>query len=69
MEEYTVPEIKRQDLAQVILKLIALGLNQPEDFPFVEKPQSRSCLVFFFPRFTQSEFGDSAIFRIIEKRG
>lgn len=41
MEEHTIPEIKRQDLAQVILKLIALGLEQPENFPFVEKPQSK----------------------------
>ena len=42
MEEFTVPEIQRQDLAQVILKLVSMGVREPESFPFPDKPTSRS---------------------------
>jgi len=42
MEDHTVAEIKRQDISQVLLKLIALGMAQPQDFPFIEMPQTRA---------------------------
>ncbi|CAK0740565.1 ATP-dependent RNA helicase HrpA [Gammaproteobacteria bacterium] len=38
---YTDPEIKRTSLAAVILQMKALGLGDPEDFPFIEPPHSR----------------------------
>jgi ATP-dependent helicase HrpA len=37
-DEYTVPEIKRSNLAEVILQMTSLGLGQPETFPFVDPP-------------------------------
>ncbi|CAK0764324.1 ATP-dependent RNA helicase HrpA [Gammaproteobacteria bacterium] len=41
---YTDPEIKRTSLASVILRMKALGLGDPEDFPFLETPHPRSIL-------------------------
>ena len=41
-EDYTSPEIKRSDLSGVILKLIGLGVEDPEKFDFLEKPTSKS---------------------------
>ncbi len=38
---FTDPEILRTHLAAVILQMSALHLGQPEDFPFVEPPDSR----------------------------
>ncbi len=38
---YTDPEIKRTSLAAVILRMKALGLGEPEHFPFVEQPHPR----------------------------
>lgn len=38
---FTPPEILRTNLASVILQMAALGLGEPEDFPFVDPPDSR----------------------------
>jgi ATP-dependent helicase HrpA len=37
-EEFTTPEIKRANLAEVILQMIAYHLGDPHSFPFVEPP-------------------------------
>lgn len=42
MEEFTAPEIQRQDCAQVLLKLISMGECQPESFPFPSRPSGRA---------------------------
>src|SRR6266550_5789698 len=39
---YTDPEILRSSLAAVILRMAALDLSTPEQFPFVEPPSSRA---------------------------
>ncbi|MCU0257741.1 MAG: ATP-dependent RNA helicase HrpA [Solirubrobacteraceae bacterium] len=39
--EYTDPEILRTNLASLILQMTALGLGAPEDFPFVDAPDTR----------------------------
>lgn len=36
--EYSVPEIKRSNLAEVILQMISYKLGNPEDFPFIDPP-------------------------------
>ncbi len=36
--EYTEPELKRANLAEVVLQMIALGLGTPEEFPFLDPP-------------------------------
>jgi ATP-dependent helicase HrpA len=38
---FTEPEILRTHLAAVILQMCALNLGRPEDFPFVDPPDSR----------------------------
>ena len=38
--EYTLPEIKRTNLAEVILRLIDLGIDDIEKFPFVDPPSA-----------------------------
>ena len=40
--EFTDPEIRRSSLAQVILRMSALGLGQPEAFPFLDAPGQKS---------------------------
>jgi ATP-dependent helicase HrpA len=40
-EEYTPPEILRTNLASVILQMAALGLGEPEGFPFLDAPDTR----------------------------
>ena len=40
-EPFTPPEILRSNLASVVLQMKALGLGRPEDFPFIEPPDSR----------------------------
>ncbi len=40
-DPFTPPEIKRTNLAAVILQMIHLDLGAVEDFPFVEAPQPR----------------------------
>lgn len=40
--EFTQPEIKRTNLAAVILQMLALKLGRIEDFPFLEAPENRS---------------------------
>jgi ATP-dependent helicase HrpA len=40
--KYTLPEILRANLAEVILRMIALGLGDVEAFPFVDPPAPRS---------------------------
>lgn len=37
-DEYTVPEIKRSNLAEVILQMISLKLGDPSNFPFIDPP-------------------------------
>ncbi len=39
---YQVPEIQRTNLAESILRMLALGLGAPERFPFVDPPASRA---------------------------
>jgi ATP-dependent helicase HrpA len=39
--QYTDPEILRTNLASLILQMAALGLGVPEDFPFVDPPDTR----------------------------
>ncbi len=41
-ERYTEPEILRSSLAGVILRMLALKLGDPADFPFVEAPSERA---------------------------
>jgi ATP-dependent helicase HrpA len=40
-EVQTAPEVQRADLSEVILRLLDLGLGQPEDFPFLDPPDRR----------------------------
>lgn len=37
-DEFTVPEIKRSNLAEVILQMISLKLGSPSNFPFIDPP-------------------------------
>ena len=37
-ERYTLPEIKRSNLADVILQMISMKLGSPFEFPFIEPP-------------------------------
>ena len=39
---YTPPEILRSNLAEVILRMIALNLGDIESFPFIDQPASKS---------------------------
>ena len=39
--QYTDPEILRTNLASLILRMVALGLGMPEDFPFLDPPDRR----------------------------
>lgn len=41
-DEFTEPEIKRTNLASVILQMASLGLGDISSFPFVEPPDQRS---------------------------
>ena len=40
--EFTLPEILRSNLAEVILQMISLGLGDPRKFPFLEPPAPRA---------------------------
>ncbi len=40
--DFTDPEIKRSNLASVILRMSALRLGRPEDFPFLDAPEQKS---------------------------
>ena len=40
-EEFTPPEVLRTNLASVILRMATLGLGEPEDFPFLDPPDTR----------------------------
>ncbi len=40
-DEFTTPEILRTNLASVILQMLALGLGEIDQFPFVEVPDNR----------------------------
>jgi ATP-dependent helicase HrpA len=40
-DAYTQPEILRSNLADVILRMLSLGLGAITDFPFLDKPSSR----------------------------
>ena len=37
-DQYMLPEIKRSNLADVILQMISMNLGSPLDFPFIEPP-------------------------------
>lgn len=39
---YTDPEIQRTNLAAVILRMLALGLGDVDEFPFIDPPDSKS---------------------------
>jgi ATP-dependent helicase HrpA len=41
-DEFTQPEILRSDLAEVILRMIDLGLGDPLEFPFIDRPAART---------------------------
>jgi len=41
-EEFTPPEILRSNLAEVILRMLALRLGDVDTFPFVDRPGARS---------------------------
>ncbi len=40
--EFTLPEIKRSDLAEVILRMLSLKLGDPAGFPFIDPPTRRA---------------------------
>jgi ATP-dependent helicase HrpA len=40
-EAFTPPEILRTNLASVILQMVTLGLGDPQDFPFLDPPDTR----------------------------
>ncbi|MHB1349293.1 MAG: ATP-dependent RNA helicase HrpA [Desulfobulbaceae bacterium] len=40
--QYTQPEIQRANLAEVILRMISLGLGDPREFPFLDPPSSHA---------------------------
>lgn len=40
-EEFTPPEVLRTNLASVILRLAVLEFGEPQDFPFVDPPDTR----------------------------
>ena len=40
-EEFTPPEVLRTNLASVILRMAANGLGEPEQFPFLDPPDTR----------------------------
>ena len=40
-EDFTPPEVLRTNLASVILRMAALGLGDPESFPFLDPPDTR----------------------------
>jgi len=42
MEDFTTPEIRRQDLAAVLLKLVSMGVHRPESFPFPDTPSPKA---------------------------
>jgi ATP-dependent helicase HrpA len=39
--QFTAPEVLRTNLASVILQMAALDLGEPQDFPFVDPPDTR----------------------------
>ncbi len=41
-DEFTSPEILRSDLAEVILRMTDLGLGDPLQFPFIDRPTSKA---------------------------
>lgn len=40
-EDFTPPEVLRTNLASVILRMANLGLGEPENFPFLDPPDTR----------------------------
>ena len=44
LPEQTIPEIQRTELSQVILTMLAVGVRDIVNFPFVDKPPSRQLL-------------------------
>ncbi|HHN77630.1 MAG TPA: ATP-dependent RNA helicase HrpA, partial [Phycisphaerales bacterium] len=40
-DEFTTPEIRRTNLASVVLQMASLRLGRPDRFPFVDPPESR----------------------------
>ena len=40
-DEFTEPEIQRTGLVGVVLEMLSLGLGEPDDFPFLDRPPAR----------------------------
>ncbi|MCX7823440.1 MAG: ATP-dependent RNA helicase HrpA [Syntrophobacterales bacterium] len=47
-QEFTPPEVKRANLAEVILRMLALGLGDVESFPFLDPPHKTAIREGFF---------------------
>ena len=43
-EVQTAPEVQRSDLSEVILRMLELGLGDPEAFPFLDQPEPAALL-------------------------
>ena len=41
-DEFTLPEIQRSNLAEVILQMLSLRLPEPRNFPFIDPPAPRA---------------------------
>ncbi|HPW17503.1 MAG TPA: ATP-dependent RNA helicase HrpA [Candidatus Aminicenantes bacterium] len=41
-DEFTSPEILRSDLAEVVLRMLDLGLGDPLEFPFIDRPAAKA---------------------------
>lgn len=41
-EDFTLPEIQRSNLAEVILQMTSLKLGDPHQFPFIDRPSPRA---------------------------
>ncbi|RWX46210.1 ATP-dependent helicase HrpA, partial [Candidatus Electrothrix aarhusensis] len=41
-DEFTLPEIQRSNLAEVILQMLSLRLPEPRKFPFIDPPAPRA---------------------------
>jgi ATP-dependent helicase HrpA len=41
-DEFTWPEILRSDLAEVVLRMLDLGLGDPLEFPFIDRPAAKA---------------------------
>lgn len=42
MGEYTVPEIQRCNLSEVVLQMLSMGIREPQSFDFIDKPSKKA---------------------------